>query len=73
MSIRAHDYEHWRGVSTSIWRRRWTITNYGLRLCWRSKLLRGIFAVAWVSALTLIAFHFLVGQLRAAAYCRARR
>lgn len=63
MSIRAHDYEHWRGVSTSIWRRRWTITNYGLRLCWRSKLLRGIFAVAWVSALTLIAFHFLVGQL----------
>ncbi len=63
MSLRVNDYEHWRGTSTSIWRRRWTITSYGLRLCWRSKLLRGVFAIAWVSALTLVAFHFLIGQL----------
>lgn len=63
MSIRAQDYQHWKGTSTSIWRRRWTITSYGLRLCWRSKLLRGIFAIAWVSALTVVAFHFLIGQL----------
>lgn len=63
MSIRAQDYQHWKGTSTSIWRRRWTITSYGLRLCWRSKLLRGIFAIAWVCALAVVAFHFLVGQL----------
>lgn len=63
MSALTHGYQHWQGTSTSIWQRRWTITRTGLRLCWRSKLLKGIFAVVWVSALGLIAFHFLVGQM----------
>lgn len=63
MNNRKSSYEHWRGASTSIWRRRWTITQYGLRLCWRSRLLRILFAIAWVSALGVITLHFLIGQL----------
>ena len=36
---------------------------YGLQLCWQSRLLKGLFAIAWVAALGLIGFYFLIGQL----------
>lgn len=63
MSTMVPGYQHWRGQSTGIWTRRWTITRYGLRLCWRSRLLKILFAVVWVSALGLVALHFMVGQV----------
>ncbi len=63
MSHRAQGYQHWTGQSTGVWRRRLTITQYGLRLCWRSRLLKILFAITWVSALGMMAFHFFVGQL----------
>ncbi|MBL9204783.1 MAG: hypothetical protein JNN01_06840 [Opitutaceae bacterium] len=63
MSSLNHGYQHWTGVSTGIWQRRWTITSYGLRLCWQSRFLKVLFAVAWVGALFLMAFYFLIGQL----------
>jgi len=63
MSALTHGYQHWTGTSTSIWQRRVAIARQGLRLCWRSRLLKIVFAIVWVSALGLLAFHFLVGQL----------
>jgi len=63
MSALSHGYQHWTGQSTSLWQRRLTITRTGLRLCWQSRLLKVVFAIAWVSALGLMAFYFFVGQL----------
>lgn len=63
MNPRAQGYQHWTGQSTGVWRRRLTITQYGLRLCWRSRLLKILFAIAWAAALALMVISFLVGQL----------
>ncbi len=58
-------YHHWQGQSTGIWQRRLTITRYGLRLCLQSKLLIGMLAITWVTALGLVGIYFFVGQLMA--------
>jgi len=63
MNVLSQGYQHWTGQSTGIWQRRWTITRYGLQLCWQSRLLKGLFAIAWVAALGLIGFYFFIGQL----------
>ncbi len=65
MSALAHRYQHWRGTSTGIWRRRAVITACGLRLSWKSRLLKMVFSVAWSAALAFAALHFLIGQLMA--------
>lgn len=56
-------YQHWTGQSTTLWQRRAAITTYGLRLCWRSRLLKIVFAIAGVMTLALVGFYFAVGQM----------
>ncbi len=63
MSSLGNGYTHWRGASTGVWERRHVITQYGIRLCLKSWLLRALLILSWSLALGLIGFYFLFGQL----------
>ncbi len=63
MSLKADSYQHWEGRSTGIWRRRYVIAQYGIKLCLQSKVLKILLALVWSSALGLTSIYFLAGQL----------
>jgi hypothetical protein len=60
-----HDahYQHWEGLHTGIWGRRWVIAKNGLAACLRGKFLRYVILVSWVGGLMMAAFMFFLGQL----------
>jgi hypothetical protein len=60
-----HDvhYQHWRGISTGIWARRWVIARHGLTACLRNKVLRLAVFASWGVGLVTVAALFAVGQL----------
>ena len=60
-----HDahYQHWEGIHTGIWRRRWAIAQNGLAACLRGKFLRYVMLLSWVGGLAMAALLFFLGQL----------
>jgi ABC-2 type transport system permease protein len=60
-----HDahYQHWDGLHTGIWGRRWVIAQNGLSACLRGKLLRYVTLVSWMGGLMMAGFLFFLGQL----------
>jgi ABC-2 type transport system permease protein len=60
-----HDahYQHWDGLHTGLWGRRWVIAKNGLAACLRGKLLRYVILLSWVGGLMMAAFLFFLGQL----------
>src|SRR5580658_5205305 len=60
-----HDahYQHWDGVHTSLWGRRWVIAQNGLAACLRNKLLRSLMLTCWMGGLVMAGILFLIGQL----------
>jgi ABC-2 type transport system permease protein len=60
-----HDahYQHWDGVHTGIWSRRWVIAQNGLSACLRNKPLRALLLSCWSCGLLMAGILFLLGQL----------
>jgi len=60
-----HDahYQHWDGVHTGIWGRRWVIAQNGLSAALRNKPLRGLMVSCWLGGLIMAGVLFVVGQL----------
>jgi len=60
-----HDahYQHWDGVHTGIWTRRWVIAHNGLVACLRNKALRSLMMSCWFGGLMMAGALFCIGQL----------
>lgn len=56
-------YTRWSGESTGIWQRRWVITQTGLSLCFKQKVLRAIIFLVFSTTLFQLAIILFAGQL----------
>lgn len=55
-------YQRWNGRHTGIWRRRWAITENGLRLTLRGKFARWTVTSGWYISFGLVMAMFFLGQ-----------
>jgi ABC-2 type transport system permease protein len=63
MPLHEAHYQHWDGVHTSIWMRRWVIAKNGLSACLASKPLKSLVVSCWFCGLVMAGALFVVGQL----------
>ncbi|MDQ8200601.1 ABC transporter permease subunit [Pelagicoccus enzymogenes] len=56
-------YRRWEGEGVGVWRRRLSISRYGLRLCLSGKIIKIFLVLAFAQTLLLGGVFFLFGQL----------
>lgn len=56
-------YRRWKGESVGLWKRRWAISRYGLRLCLSGKIIKAFLFIGIGQALFLSLVFVLFGQL----------
>lgn len=56
-------YRRWKGQSVSLWKRRFSIARYGLRLCLAGKAIRAFLFLSFSQLLFLCAVFIIFGQL----------
>jgi hypothetical protein len=63
MPLHEAHYQHWEGIHTGIWRRRWVIAQNGLAACLRTGSVRRVAMVCWMGGLMMTGILFFMGQL----------